>query len=49
VEPTQSFVGVELQGMFLLLGTRVGYFRRVAGTAPGDESFFTAGLLIGWQ
>jgi len=49
VEPHQSFLGVELQGMYLLIGVRIGYFRRVAGNAPDNESFFTAGVLLGWQ
>jgi hypothetical protein len=49
VEPDQSFAGLEVQGMFMLVGIRIGYFRRIAGAATGDESFVGAGVVIGWQ
>ena len=49
VEPGQSFVGVELQGMLFLVGTRVGYYHRIAGSVIGDESFVSAGLILGYQ
>ena len=49
VEAGQSFVGLEVQGMFMLLGLRAGYFRRFAGASPGDNSFLSGGLVLGWQ
>ena len=49
VGPHESFVGIELQGMFTIVGLRLGYFRRVPKAPDGGDSFLSAGLIIGWQ
>ncbi len=49
VGPRQSFLGPELQLMWSVVGLRLGYFGRVSGQSPGDQSFITLGVVLGWH
>jgi len=49
VGPRQSFLGPEVQVMWSIVGVRVGYFSRLSGDTPSDESFFTVGVVLGWH
>ena len=48
VASDQSFAGAELQLTAVVLGARLGVFRRIAGNAPGDAHLLTIGFVIGW-
>ena len=48
VGPRQSFVGLGVQVKLTIIGVRASILRRVAGSAPGDGSVFSAGLVLGW-
>jgi hypothetical protein len=49
VDPNQSFMGIEMQFMYSMVGLRVGYSWRIDGIAPGDNAFFSTGIVLGRQ
>jgi hypothetical protein len=49
VGPRQAFLGPEIQVMWSIVGVRVGFFERISGQSPGDASFLTIGLVLGWH